>query len=190
MKKETKIRKDFHGNRDFYNLIKGIASDIGIDSNDNEKVRKIIKYIERNFGGIDYEIDIDFNSTLDYKKEEIKSIKEILQAGVDNFKENTKLKIKSVYLFKALYNLQCDKNGQNSQLKINPDIIKNYNLNNCINDNIKDNNSRYLLLEVSQTLTTLIYQNIRLQNQHIIKDDIKLHDGSTFDDDNNKEYNF
>ena len=190
MKKETKIRKDFHGNRDFYNLIKGIASDIGIDSNDNEKVRKIIKYIERNFGGIDYEIDIDFNSTLDYKKEEIKSIKEILQAGVDNFIENTKLKIKSVYLFKALYNLQCDKNGQNSQLKINPDIIKNYNLNNCINDNIKDNNSRYLLLEVSQTLTTLIYQNIRLQNQHIIKDDIKLHDGSTFDDDNNKEYRF
>ena len=30
MKKENKIRKDFHGNRDFYNLIKGIAIELGI----------------------------------------------------------------------------------------------------------------------------------------------------------------
>jgi len=29
IKKEKKIRIDFHGNRDFYNLIKGIAYQIG-----------------------------------------------------------------------------------------------------------------------------------------------------------------
>ena len=48
LKKENKIRKDFHGNRDFYNLIKGIAIEharIGGDSNDNDKVSIIVKYI-------------------------------------------------------------------------------------------------------------------------------------------------
>ena len=190
MKKETRIRIDFHGNRDFYNLIRGIANDIGrsIDSSDNEKVRIIIKYIERNFGGIDYEIDINFNLIVDNIKKKIDSIKEIVKNGVDNFNENAKLKLKSVYLFKALYNLECD--NQNSPLKISQDIIRDYNLNNCINDNIKDNNSRYLLLEVNQTLTTLIYQNIILQNLNIIKDEINLYDGSPFIDDNNKEYRF
>ena len=66
-KKENKIRKDFHGNRDFYNLIKGIARELGRlgDSNDSNKVPIIVKYIERNFGGIEYEIDIDLNLILD-----------------------------------------------------------------------------------------------------------------------------
>ena len=192
MKKENSIRLDFHGNRDFYNLIGGISNDIGraIDSSDNEKVKIIIKYIERNFGGINYEIDINFNLIVDDIRKEIESIKENIKAGVDNFKENEKLPIKSVYLFKALYNLQCENIEQNSPLKINQDIIRDYNLNNCINDNIKDNNSRYLLLQVNQALTTLIYQNILLQNLNIIKDEIKLYDGSLFIDDNNKEYRF
>ena len=65
--------------------------------------------------------------------------------------------------------------------------INNYNLNECINDNIKDNNSRFLLLEIKQSLSTIIYQNIRLQNP--FKDSI-IYDGSPFLDDNNKEYRF
>ena len=64
--KENKIQKDFHGYRDFFNLIKGIANDLANlgDSGDNvdkEKIEKIIKYIERNFGGIKYDINIDYN---------------------------------------------------------------------------------------------------------------------------------
>ena len=47
MKKENKIKKDFHGNRDFYHLIKGTANDLGKsgDTSDNEKAIIIIKYL-------------------------------------------------------------------------------------------------------------------------------------------------
>ena len=191
LKKEKKIRKDFHGNRDFYSLIKGTANDLGksIDSNDNEKVGIIIKYIERNFGGIDYEINIDFNLILDDIKEQVELIHNILK-DYELYEEGKITKLKSVYLFKALYNIECDKIEKNSQLKIDIKIINNYNLNNCINDNIRDNNSRFSLLEVKHTLTTLIFQNIKLQNQNITKDIIQLYDGSPFVDDNNKEYRF
>ena len=190
LKQEAKIRKDFHGNRDFYHLIQGTAYDLGkvLDSRDSEKIKIIIKYIERNFGGIDYEIDIDFNLVLDDIQQKIDTIHEILKAY--NHKEGKIIKLKSVYLFKAIYNIQCDKIEQNSPLKIDIDIINDYDLNKSINDNIRDNNSRYLLLEVKQSLTTLIYQNIRLQNENIIKDEIELHDGSPFVDDENKEYKF
>ena len=64
MKKEKKIRKDFHGNRDFYNIIRGIAIQLKSGNIiDKDKVPIIIKYIERNFGGINYEVDIDFQLT-------------------------------------------------------------------------------------------------------------------------------
>ena len=61
-------------------------------------------------------------------------------------------------------------------------------MNNYINENIWDNNSRYLLLEIKQSLTTLIYQNIKLQN--ILKEPIKSYDESPFVDDNNAVYGF
>ena len=195
MKSEKKIRKDFHGNRDFYHLIKGIAYDFGktmdlADSRDSEKIKIIIKYIERNFGGIDYEIDIDFNLILDDIQDKIDSVHDILKDYDNPVKGDKITKLKSVYLFKALYNKTCDLLEQNCPLKIDKNIINKYDLNKSINDNIKDNNSRYLLLEVKQSLTTLIYQNIRLQNENIIKDEIELYDGSPFVDDNNKEYRF
>ena len=81
LKKDNKIRKDFHGNRDFYNLVKGIAIELGRlgDTNDEEKVPIIIKYIERNIGGIEYDIDIDFNLILDDIREKINNIKNILE---------------------------------------------------------------------------------------------------------------
>ena len=188
LKKENKIRKDFHGNRDFYNLIRGIAIELGRlgDSNDNDKVSIITKYIERNFGGIDYEIDMDLNLILDDIRERIKLIKSILE-DYESYNENKKLKLSSVFLFKQLYNLECDNNNPNSGLKIDKLKINEYNLNKCINDNIRDTNSRYLLLEIKPSLTTLIYQNIILQNPLT---DIILYDGSPFVDDNNKEYRF
>lgn len=58
-KKKDKIKKDFHENCVFYNLIKGIALELGrlVESIENDKVAIIIKYIERILD-IDYEIDI------------------------------------------------------------------------------------------------------------------------------------
>ena len=93
----------------------------------------------------------------------------------------------SVFLFKKLYNLECGKFDPNSNLIIDKNKINEYDLNNCINKNIRDINSRYLLLEIKPSLTTLIYQNIKLQNP--LKT-ILLYDGSPFEDDNNKEYRF
>ena len=66
--------------------------------------------------------------------------------------------------------------------------LNDYNLNKCINGNIEDSDSRYLLLEIKPSLTNLICENIKLQNQD--KDKIELYDGSSFVDDNNKDYRF
>ena len=189
-KKEKKIRKDFHGNRDFYNIIRGIATDLkSLDITDKEKVEIIIKYIERNFGGIDYEIDIDFKSALEDTKTFIEKIQNIL-SDYNKFDENNDknaTKLSSVFLFKKLYNIECEIEDPNSNLKIDKLKINDYNLNKCINDNIKDN-SRYLLLEIKSSLTPLICRNIKLQNPN--KTSIELYDGSPFIDDNNKEYRF
>jgi hypothetical protein len=186
-KKDDKIKKDFHGNRDFYNIIKGIAIELGKlgDTNDEEKVPIIIKYIERNIGGIEYEIDIDFKLVTDDIGKRIRTIKGILDDYDWPDKENKK--VNSVFLFKKLYNLVCEKDDPNSKLRIGKTKINEYNINNCINENIKDVNSRYLLLEIRPSLTSLIYQNIKLQNPF---KNIILYDGSSFVDDNNKEYRF
>ena len=183
--KENKIRKDFHGNRDFYNLIKGIAIEfarLGNDYDENDKLQIIEEYIERNFGGIDYDIDIDLGLMLEDIRSNILLIREILR----DYNGNEK-KLNSVYLFKKLYTLLIQKESPNSKLIIKREMINNYNLNKCINDNIRDFNSRFLLLEVKQSLTTVIYQNIKLQNPF---KDIIVYDGSPFADDNNEEYRF
>ena len=62
-----------------------------------------------------------------------------------------------------------------------------YDLNRCINNNINDNNSRYLLLEIRSNLTPLINQIIRLQNTYR-KDNIDTIIGSPFPGDNNSDY--
>ena len=186
LKIENKIRKDFHGNRDFYNLIRGIAIELRAgDSTDNDKASIIIKYIERNFGGIDYEIDIDLDLVLEDIKKDIELIKNILD-DYDLYKPKKLIRLSSVFLFKKLYNLQFEKDP-NSNLKIDKLKINDYDLNKCINDNIRDVNSRYLLLEIEPSLSTLINENIKLQNKLKPK---KLYDGSPFVDDNNKEYRF
>ena len=66
------------------------------------------------------------------------------------------------------------------------DLVK-YDLNRCINNNINDNNSRYLLLEIRSNLTPLINQIIRVQNSDR-KNNIDTLIGSPFSDDNNSDY--
>ena len=75
-----------------------------------------------------------------------------------------------------------------SILKIDKWLLNDYNLNDCINDNIKYEASRYLLIEINPSLTELVYHHIKLHNKckNIIK-----YEGSPFADDyNNKEYIF
>jgi MoxR-like ATPase len=91
LKKEKKITEDFHSNRDLYYYIRGIASRIAIlDSFDEAEVKRIINNcIERNFGGIEYEIDIDFNLKLDIKNQ-VDTLFKILKEKIDEKKKEKK----------------------------------------------------------------------------------------------------
>ena len=194
LKNERRIKDNFHGNRDLYNFIKEIAIETGRLSvfENNVVVNIIEKYIERNFGGIDYEIDINFNIGFEDIKTKIRDLKNILEdyininkRGDKKKKKIEKIKISSVFLFKKVYNNAC---GTEAQYQIDKINCKKYDLNQCIIDNINDTNSpRYLLLEIKPSLSSLIYQNIRIQNVDKI---IEFYDGSPFSDDNNNEYRF
>ena len=195
---EKKIKKDFHGNRDFYNIIKGVAiegSKLNNISDENQIVPIIENYIERNFGGINISIDIDFKIQCDDIKDQIDNIKEILKDKIPlNIEDEEEIpKVTSVYLFKKIYNEACNKeNNKNLNLigatyKIKEDHLDKYDLNKCINDNINDNNSRYLLLEIKSpsSLAPLINRIIKIQNP---EKNILQRNGSPFSDDNNNEY--
>ena len=131
--------KDFHGNRDFYNLIRTTMKYLKEEKekeNNLEKIQNIcaIKAIERNFGGYINSVD---------------SMKKIFYE-ISNF----------------------------------PDIKHQYNIVNCIEDNFKDPNSRYLLL-ISKNSTS---QNLV---EHIIKNENKqsvIYIGSQFKGDRSESY--
>ena len=202
LKKEKTIKIDFHGNRDLYNFIKGTAREMARlnELDDNELVNIVEKYIERNFGGIDYEIDIDLDLKLSDIEDKIKLVNEILKEFTikktskkkndkKNEKENNekeKIKVTSVFLFKKIYNIICDREVAKS-FKINNNRTIRYDLNSCINDNINDINNRYLLLEIKPSLQSLVFQNIIIQNR---EKNIYFYEGSPFVDDNNNEYRF
>ena len=215
LKRDRKIKSEFHGNRDFYNIIKGVAiegSRLNSISDEKQIVPIINAFIERNFGGISYNIDIDFNLIFDDIKEDMEKLKEkILNEKLsalteqnirgrdedddDNKKEKeNNIKVTSVYLFKKIYNEACpqEKQKDNENLtgkiyQIGNDDINKYDQNKCINDNINDNNSRYLLLEIKSNIAPLINQIIRAQNPDR-KDKIDTIIGSPFSDDNNSDY--
>ena len=86
LKEENRINHNFHGNCDLFNLIKGVAIEIGrLSTSDQIDVTDIIeKYIERNFGGINYEIDIDFNIHFSEEKKNINIIKKIFEDFIPN----------------------------------------------------------------------------------------------------------
>ena len=159
LRKEKKIILDFHSNIDFYYLIRGIALRIDkLDSFYEDEVQKIINnYIERNFGGIEYEIDIDFNLKLDIQKD-VDILYDILKEKIEEKKgykrpkkwqkdkqeneKNDKIIVSSVYLFKKLYNLECDNYGEKALKLENKEIVE-YDINKCIMNNINDIYSRY-----------------------------------------------
>ena len=205
LRKEKKIKEDFHSNRDLFNYIRGIASRVAKLGNINEIETKIIinNCIERNFGGINYEFDINLDLKLLDIETEIESLKEILREKISGSRQdkklisgkkkkvkikerNNELSVTSVYLFKKIYNMVCENLKEKSYQLENKDINE-YDLNRCIINNISDSNSRYLLLEIASSLESLIYQNIRIQNP---EKDIVIIDGSPFDEDDNNEYKF
>jgi len=69
--KDRSVNEDFHGNRDFYNYIKGVyeikSLSKNMSSNDSNISQQIEKVIERNFGGLDINLDLDFE--LNYNDE-------------------------------------------------------------------------------------------------------------------------
>jgi len=116
LKRERKINLDFHGIRDFYNLIKGVAiegSKLNNICDERQIVPIIDNYIERNFGGINYEIDIDFDLEFDDIKNEMNRLEEILREyipkrkGKKDVSKGNIIKISSVFLFKKIYNEAC-----------------------------------------------------------------------------------
>jgi len=198
--KEDKIKYEFHGNRDFYSIIKSVAlegSKLPNITDEKQIVDKVEAYIERNFGGITFEIDVDDNFELEKesKDELIKGIKQVLGEKIKPKKKNDTsqsniIEVSSVYIFKHIYNLVCEDKAKN--YKIQKKITDNYDLNKCINENISDVNSRYLMLEIESNLSSLIIENIKMQNPEKNESDkIKSLNGSTFpDDNNNNDYKF
>jgi MoxR-like ATPase len=200
--KEKRIKEDFHSNRDLYNYIRGIATRVArLDSFDEAEIKTIINNcIERNFGGIDYEIELSLDLVLDGMEQNINSIKEILREKISETKqrpgrgqnnrvqnnEQKKIKVNSVYLFKKIYNMVCDEENEKT-FKLDTKEVNEYDLNKCIISNIADTDSRYLLLEIKSSLVSLIYQNIKIQNPD--KETVFI-DGSPFEDDDNNEYKF
>ena len=176
---ENKINLNFHGNRDFYSLIKGIAKiDKPFIFNSEFIIKNIVKSIERNFGGTSIEIDID----TDFQFKEFDKFKKILEQITKYIDINKKKKINSISLFKIIYNYICEENK--FKLKIKKEDIKNYNILDNIIDNI-ESNSRYLLLQIESSLTPLIYQNIVKQKYG---KRIYFYEGSPFNEDNGIEY--
>ena len=172
------INIDFHGNRDFFFLIRGIANELN-ENNNSDLKRVVKKYIERNFGG--FEIYIDFEKEFDDSIE--MNIYKKYKKFLDEISK--KKKWSSVQLFKKIFNLYCSENDEKENILDEADI-DDYNYINNIIENIKDKKSRYLLLETKPSLSLLIKQKIEKE----IKKEVFFFEGSPFINDNSNEYQF
>ena len=123
LKAEHPKQEDFHGSRDFYNLIKIAAKKIRslMDEKENisneEQIEIAINSIERNFGGLEY----------------------------------------SITQFKTIL----------KSLMPNSYSIEDYNVMDCIHNNIEDTSSRYLLV-VSNNATYLLSSILERMNKKFI----------------------
>ena len=186
LEKDKIINVEFHGNRDYYYLLKGIANEM--NENNSFKIEIVKKHIERNFSGLKIKFDIiDFSEeNLSEKTEEYKDAIKFLE-DIKNEK-NSKKEIKyfsSENFFKKVYNFYCKNNGEGDYMLKNENDGHNEYIQNII-DNIKDSKSRYLLLEIEPSLSLLIKQKIEKE----LKKNIYFYEGSPFSNDNNKEYQF
>jgi hypothetical protein len=82
----------------------------------------IENYIERNFGGISYEIDIYFNLLTENTKEDMKILKKnILKELIEKFGKDSTIIVPSVYLFIKIYNEACtyEENKKKENIRYN-----------------------------------------------------------------------
>ena len=93
---DKKINIEFHGNRNFFNLIKGIANDLNENNENGKNIEIIGKYIEKNFGGLEIDIDLDLNFKFEDFYEELNFLN-----------EKNHNKITSEIFFKEIYNFVC-----------------------------------------------------------------------------------
>ena len=191
------VNEEFHGNRDFYNYIKGVCNIRSLSKNyesiDPNVGKDIEKVIERNFGGEDINMDIDFDLSYNDENDNMNNIKNIIK----EYSNEIPLKLPSIFLFKYIYNEELKKLKKNDNIadesdksdnlllekyKLNDDNLTKFNLIECINGNINDNDARYLLLEIDEGLKYLVSQCIINQNEH---KEIKNMEGSPFINDIN-----
>ena len=109
-----------------------------------KKINNIINdFIERNFGGITYDIDIDFNLVLDDIKEEIGTLKEILKEklmikneNLDTVNKNIKNEISELKELNSKYEEtinELEKDEKINSNKISNKYIQKLSLNKNIN---------------------------------------------------------
>ena len=185
-KKYKNLNVEFHGNRDFYYLIKGIANELALLNNDYniDSIKDIIdKYISRNFGGADIKLDVDLSLNFEDKRSTIDFISKYL---IKDKKNEDSIIINSDLLFKKVYNFICyeDKDYSLKNYMIENKNVANRILTNII-DNINDSKSRYMLIQIKPSLGKLIYLSIE---KHFKKGSPTFFEGSPFIDDNNSEY--
>ena len=178
--KDKKIKEDFLGNRDFYFLIKGIAYEIN-EFNGADLQLIVKKYIERNFGG--FEINVDFENDYDELQELEQYAKKIYKLFLEKISERKKWS--SVQLFEIVYNIYCSTDNEPDSI-MDEACLDDLNYIKNIIDNIKDIKSRYLLLGIKSSRALLIHQKISKE----LKKTIYFYEGSPFENDNNNEYQF
>ena len=180
--KKDNFNVDFHGNRDFFYLIKGIANDFFISNNNiNPELKKNIleKYICRNFGGLEIDIDVDLN--LEFEDANIsKAIKYIKKF---NFYNGNNTKINSEDAFIQILNYCCEEKEMNYIIEKKDNKYNEFFK--SIIYNINDYNSRYLLLQIKPSLGPLIYQNIK---EYYEQENTFFYEGSPFVGDKDLEY--
>ena len=181
--KDKKILEDCFGLRDYYYLIKGIAKEL--EKNKDMDVNIIIKKnIERNLGKI--EIEVDLGS--DYK--DLLQLEEIQgsNCGIyyEFFDEISKRKQWfSSQIFELIYNNYCKSNEYYDYILEETDLDNANYVQNII-DNLKNINSRNLLLIIKPSEELLIQQMISKK----LNKNIYFHKQSPFVNDDNNEYHF
>ena len=179
--KDKNIKEDFLGNRDFYYLIKGIANEMENSASNKKGIVKTL--IERNFGGL--EIIIDF------EKEDYQELGEFEKYRKEHIYNNFIDEIckrpqwSSVEIFEKIFNIYCRTNEE-SDLVLDHLNGNEFDYLQNIIDNIKDKNSRYLLLGMKSSLASLIHQKIEKKLGKFVY----FYEGSPFLNDNNHEYQF
>ena len=139
------------------------------------------KYIERNFGG--FEINVDFENDYDELQELEQYAKKIYKLFLEKISERKKWS--SVQLFEIVYNIYCSTDNEPDSI-MDEACLDDLNYIKNIIDNIKDIKSRYLLLGIKSSRALLIHQKISKE----LKKTIYFYEGSPFENDNNNEYQF